>query len=528
MNYMRVRRFITIGICFLFLTSLTACSNISIIPSKPSGTETSKDENVPTVSILLNIGSNADEVSRLQDALPRINDAVNNLVFHDLGFQASITLMDWGEFYAEDTVKKLRSGEYDLFANGYGAIRQYVQEKLILDMTPYLEGEGANVLSTYEFPELVTGFEIGGAIYGLPVHTVSAGAPAILFNKEVFEEHGLDASRIKTYEDVEALYEEAAASEPGMYLTQISLMNYYGDPPLPFDFLTIGGGSLNLLAAVSEDIENEATVRCIYETDEFLEWAETLYRWDSKHWLHPESLTSIDTMYELLGSREVFSLFIKDYSSFNHTNYERYCGAELIAVPLSDMVITTAPRSVIPYWMVTASSKHPDCAVRLLEYMNTSSDMMNLLNWGQENVDYVIGDYDLLDYPSGGTSGLWHFNNGGSLPNQYLLTPWVDQEPFVYEDMQRTNRTAIRSKLLGFGPDSFTFDQEMEDCWEVLKKYQDEAAGHILNPYTELPKMIDEMYDRKLGRVISEIQRLADEFLAEKENGSDASSGLEQ
>ena len=525
MNHIRIRRLSAIGICFLILLGLTACSITSIIPSKSSGTPAPTGESIPKVSILLVYDTN--EIARLQDALPRINDAVNNLVFHDLGFQASLTLMDQLEFFP-NAEKILTSGEYDLFSDGYGALQRYVREGKVLDMTPYLEGEGASVLSTYEFPELVTAFKINDALYGLPVHTASACGPAVLFNKEVLEEYGLDASQIKTFEDVEALYEEAAASEPGMYLTQVSLMDLYGYPPLPFDFLVTRSGGLNMLAALTGDIENETAVRCLHETDEYWEWAETLYRWDSKHWLYPDSLTSMNHTSELLGSREVFSLFITQYNPFELSDYEGYCGSKLVAVPLSDTVITTAQRSVLPYWMVAASSKYPDCAVRLLEYMNTSGDMMNLLSWGQENVDYIIGDYGLLDYPSGNTSGIWHFNNGGWLPNQYLLTPWADQDPYVYEEMQRINRTALRSKLLGFGPDTFPFDQEMEDCWEVLKKYQDEAAGRAIDPYNELPKMVDEMYDRKLGRVISEIQRQADEFLEEKEKGYGVSPEQEQ
>ena len=283
----RIRHLITIGICFLFTLSLFACGTNTIIPSKTSEPTAPSKDDITTVSILFVppiANDDTSEFNALQKALPRIVDAANDLVFHDLGLQVSITLMN--EYnYGMNRLQSVTSGDYDLLAEEWYTLRDYAKDSMILDLNPYLEGGGSNLISTYEFPELVTDFEINGGLYGLPAHQSVAAGPAVLFNKWVFTKYGLDASKIRTFEDIDTAYQIVAASEPEMYMAKIDPFDAYFYPPLSYVPLE---GSQPLVAQVG-DIENDAEICCLFETNEFMEWAEYLYRWNTREWLHPKS-----------------------------------------------------------------------------------------------------------------------------------------------------------------------------------------------------------------------------------------------
>ena len=63
--------------------------------------------------------------------------------------------------------------------------------------------------------------------------------------------------------------------------------------------------------------------------------------------------------------------------------------------------------------------------MEVLDYIYGSSEIMNLLNWGEQDKDYVIEDADngIINFPEGITSDNagYNLNLGWELPNQLLL-----------------------------------------------------------------------------------------------------------
>lgn len=58
---------------------------------------------------------------------------------------------------------------------------------------------------------------------------------------------------------------------------------------------------------------------------------------------------------------------------------------------------------------------------------------MNLLNWGEEGVDYVVEDEEngIINYPDGVTADNvgYSYNCGWELPNQFIAYKWDGSDP---------------------------------------------------------------------------------------------------
>ena len=86
-------------------------------------------------------------------------------------------------------------------------------------------------------------------------------------------------------------------------------------------------------------------------------------------------------------------------------------------------------------YSIGAGSKDPAKAMTMLNEIMTSTELMNLLNWGVEGEDYVVNADGLLDFPEGKDASTvgYHLNAGWILPNQFKCTPWCTSPADIYD-----------------------------------------------------------------------------------------------
>lgn len=84
--------------------------------------------------------------------------------------------------------------------------------------------------------------------------------------------------------------------------------------------------------------------------------------------------------------------------------------------------------------------------MEVLDYIYGSSEIMNLLNWGEQDKDYVIEDADngIINFPEGITSDNagYNLNLGWELPNQFIAYKWTGSDPQLWEKWK--NLTALQ------------------------------------------------------------------------------------
>lgn len=157
---------------------------------------------------------------------------------------------------------------------------------------------------------------------------------------------------------------------------------------------------------------------------------------------------------------------------------------------------------------IFTNSKHPDEALKYLEYINTNKDYRNMLAYGIEGKN-------------------WELNNGAAkiLNTDYSMSPWAQANLFLcyppdpapadmYEKVEAQMHNPETSDLLGFAFDMANVRNEVGACTTVMQKYISILlCGSSKDVDATVAQMLDEMNQNGYQKVIDECQRQVDEFL---------------
>ena len=165
------------------------------------------------------------------------------------------------------------------------------------------------------------------------------------------------------------------------------------------------------------------------------------------------------------------------------------------------------------FTVINEGSNHKQDAANYLELLNTDPYLRNLYAYGIEGThwnfvegsDQVISrtdkvvDYDVPAYSQGAFMTM--YVTEGSEPDQWLK-------------VAEQNETAETSELLGFVFDNSSVTSEIAALDNVISKYETSLNTGAQDPVQLLEDMNAEQEQIGIQRVIDEVQRQIDEFLA--------------
>ena len=134
--------------------------------------------------------------------------------------------------------------------------------------------------------------------------------------------------------------------------------------------------------------------------------------------------------------------------------FQSSTGYDFEIVPFRDYPIKNCQTTTVLSIPIAQNSENPEKTMETLDYIYGSPEIMNLLNWGEEDVDYVIEDEEngIINYPKGVTADNvgYSLNLGWELPNQFIAHKWTGSDPQLWEKMEEFNDSAKESKAVGF------------------------------------------------------------------------------
>ena len=138
---------------------------------------------------------------------------------------------------------------------------------------------------------------------------------------------------------------------------------------------------------------------------------------------------------------------------------------------------------------------------------------MNLLNWGEQDKDYVIEDADngIINFPEGITSDNagYNLNLGWELPNQFIAYKWTGSDPKLWEKMEEFNSSAKSSKAVGFLFDSSNYSSEIAALSNIVKQYSGALYSGSGDPDELIPELLEALDDAGINEVIQAKQKAA-------------------
>lgn len=500
------KRILAAMLTLSMVVSMTACGNSEAGGSKDSAKNNGNGDEPYTVTMVLNGSTQPDE--------ERIEQKINEILEPELNANLDIVVLPWAS--ASQQLQLMLSGDekIDVFYTQATNAVQYMNAGQIIDMSELIDKYGTNIKQIYG-EDIAKINQIEGFVYGVPNQIERGSIPAVFMRKDLVEKYNIDTSQIKEPKDLESVFETVKAGEPDM--TMLYSIND-GDTPATRLFR---GDTLsdNNYLGVLMDQTNSTKVENFFATDWFKDTTTMLHDWYQKGYISQDAGTNTENWRTVCKAGNLFSLFFS-YHPGTPVEFESSTGYDFEIVPFyNEPIINSSSYNGVTF-SIAQNSENPEKTMEVLDYIYGSSEIMNLLNWGEQDKDYVIEDADngIINFPEGITSDNagYNLNLGWELPNQFIAYKWTGSDPQLWEKMEEFNGSAKSSKAVGFLFDSSNCSSEIAALSNIVKQYSGALYSGSGDPDELIPELLEALDDAGINEVIQAKQEQLDAFLAAK------------
>ena len=500
------KRILAAMLTMSMVVSMTACGNSEAGGSKDSAKNNGNGDEPYTVTMVLNGSTQPDE--------ERIEQKINEILEPELNADLDIVVLPWAS--ASQQLQLMLSGDekIDVFYTQATNAVQYMNAGQIIDMSELIDKYGTNIKQIYG-EDIAKINQIEGFVYGVPNQIERGSIPAVFMRKDLVEKYNIDTTQIKEPKDLESVFETVKAGEPDM--TMLYSIND-GDTPVTRLFRGDNLSDNNYLGVLM-DQTNSTKLENFFATDWFKDTTTMLYNWYQKGYISQDAGTNTENWRTVCKAGNLFSLFFA-YHPGTPVEFESSTGYEFEIVPFyNEPIINSSSYNGVTF-SIAQNSENPEKTMEVLDYIYGSSEIMNLLNWGEQDKDYVIEDADngIINFPEGITADNagYNLNLGWELPNQFIAYKWTGSDPKLWEKMEEFNSSAKSSKAVGFLFDSSNYSSEIAALSNIVKQYSGALYSGSGDPDELIPELLEALDDAGINEVIQAKQEQLDAFLAAK------------
>ena len=447
------------------------------------------------------------DTSMLQD-WPEVEAALNAYSAEKIGVTCEFKYLDREALNASI----LDGHEFDIAftCDWWNDYARNVSAGNFLDLTDLLDG----------YPELEktvvetawAGTKVRNRIYAIP-HMKDIGYEVfwILNSNYFLKEKGFEKDLNISFDEIEPYLKAYKDDYPDDYPLKIASTGITSWQNALVDWL-----SMDVLIGLDWDAqgtEREHEVQCALEIPAWQDRLRTLHKWYEMGYVNPDA-AEIGTLPRTeagvvqsgqgwFGAETVWANVIKEPIYIS-----RYDGVYLSTSSIRGSMTA-----------VSAYTEHPSEALKLIELMNTDSWYRETARYGIEGKHY-IRNYDgtVIRTADGSANvGVQAYTQGhytiGAL--EASLFPEVPTDTHQWEKTMASYADATLSAAMGFTPDLTSVAGECEQIRQVIEEYRPELYTGKADPDVVIPEMLARMEEAGLRKVIGEIQRQLNEFLAE-------------
>lgn len=369
-------------------------------------------------------------------------------------------------------------------------------------------GQGiANALGT----DFLNAGKVNGKLLGLPNAKDFAASSGFYMRKDLADKYGIDVHNIKSVADMVAVMKTMKEKEPNLYLGVsggASIVDILGATAAG-DIL--GNGYGVLMSA------NDTKVVNYYETPEYASLLKTIRGWYTAGYVMPDVTTNKESTQSLIKAKKIYGN-VGSMNPASETTDTRGTGQPIVVTPLAPQVATT--QSVTNFmWAVPNYSKKAEKAVELLNLMYTDKDVFNLFAYGIEGKHYakVSGSDNIIDFAQGISAQNSGYNLGQPFMfgNEFIGHIWNGNSKDIWKVMDDFNKSAVKSKALGFTFDASSVKTEYSAVSNVVAEYKLALENGAVDPDKALPEFISKLKAAGIDKIVAEKQKQLDKWAAE-------------
>lgn len=260
--------------------------------------------------------------------------------------------------------------------------------------------------------------------------------------------------------------------------------------------------------------DKETTVQLCFEMPIFIKRIKTIRSWYEKGYISPDaavvqsipraSAGVIQSGQGFYGADSIWSNARQKASAIS-----RYEGPYLSTYSLQGALTA-----------ISAASKHPVEALKLIEFANTNAEYRNIMRYGLEGVHFNWNEDGTVSKTQ---QGVTNYSPWAYVQASYSLSaveasafPAVPADPNAWKVVWDGYKDAVTSTALGFAFDYTPVETQVNACAAIREMYWFEMQTGTSDPDVVFPKIIKELEAAGIREVIAEAQRQLDEYLATK------------
>lgn len=436
-----------------------------------------------------------------------VQDEINKITQEKINVTVNFLPIGFGDWQQQTNLMFSSGEKLDLLPTVWN-YSSLVSKGQFIPMDDLLSKYGQGIIEAVD-PAYLEAAKVNGVTYAVPTLRDMASSFGIAMREDLIDKYKIDVSQIKRFEDIEGVLKTVQAGEPDIspLITGVgsSILNQYQ----PYDTL---GDSMGVLP----NYDNDLKVVNLYESEEYAKQLRTVRKWYKEGLILKDVATNKTPQSEWIRTNKAFAylLRVQPQTLAGETQLN---GQPMEVVTYTEPVAMTSTITNV-MWGIPSNSKVPEKAMEFLNLMYSDKDIVNLLIWGIEGKHYVVKSDNVIDFPEGvdGQTSGYFLNMGWLFGNQFLSYVWNGQDPDIWEKMKEFNKSAIKSKALGFSFDSTPVKTEVASVGNVISQYGIPLETGSVDPEKVLPEFIKKLETAGIDRILAEKQKQLDEWAQKK------------
>lgn len=464
-----------------------------------------------------------------------VQDAINAKLVPELHIEVELLPLQPADYQSKVQMMLSGGDKLDVFPIQSTLASSWINMGGIYDMSEFMDSAEGKAVENALGDSLAHAGTVNGILYGFPANKEYVELGGLCMRADICdelgitEEYGLEKNKDeydgKIYDwsvagDIFAKVKEAYPDMIPLYLQgSSSQMNRF----IHVDQLGDNFGVIDW-----EADQESTTVVNKFETDTYKNTITMLANWYDKGYIFKDAQTDTSGSATMMKAGNTFSYvtaikpgFLVEAAAANGMDcYAMYFGTGVESDRGTESVLFTG-NACLYNTGIANNSEDPEMAFKFISALYSDSELMNLWQYGIQDVNYKLNDDGTIYFADGedGSNYKYHQNTGWSMGNQMISYVWSDgsKSADYWDKLQTHNDWGVVSKTFGFNWDSTQYSTQITALSNALSTYRaalETGSVGAANVESTLKELNDALYAAGLQDVMDAKQVQLDEWLA--------------
>lgn len=483
------------------------------VSSGQAGTDNTANTETAEVEKIVFASVGWGEQSRDQE---EVFSKLKEITREKINVEADIKIINVATYAQQINMMMASADELDLFFLPFGvSVNLLVTQNQLMAIDELLEKYGQDIVQS--LGSLLDYGKYKDKTYAVPFNGSKVYPVGVVCNENILNKYNLSLDSVKSYKDLEKIYEAVKQNEPEMVClapNQGSLIPGY-EMIDKFDKIDTLGDNIGVLIGNDNyDLVN------LFETEEYKDLVYTLRDWYLKGYILKDAATTTENGSIMYNQGKVFSYLYVDVldtvdKAYHHPGISQQ-GQPSMVKALNKPIINSS----VGFYStgISSQSKKPEAAMKWFNLMYKDEEAVNTIYWGIEGKHFVKEADGTISFTPEEAE-----NRGYDTPFNWMFGNTALQYTFkssgysadYFKQRVRQNDSAEISNAFGFSFDITPVQAEYTAVSNVMSQYQRALECGSVDPAVELPNFINKLKEAGIDKVIAEKQKQLDAWAAE-------------